>query len=321
MGQILSLTSEFFPPKPRFVPSRDIPDLSDKVIIVTGSNSGIGKETIQELLLKNAKVYMAARTRARAEQAISDLKSKTGKDAIFLELDLADLSSVTRAAKEFKSKEPALHILFNSGGVMAAPVDQLTADGYDLQFGTNCLGHAHLTLLLIPELINGAKMSTDGKARVVNTSSFSSYLAGGVGIDFSSLKGDNTPTRTKMGTTALYHQSKYGNVLFSNELAKRYADQGIVSTALNPGNLQTELQRHLPSLRQRILSLLLYPAPLGALTQLWAGTSPETKDFNGKWLIPWARVGKIGASKDPRIGEKLWEWIGEQRSGHLLTEG
>ncbi|KAG8980275.1 hypothetical protein FRB94_011995 [Tulasnella sp. JGI-2019a] len=318
MGQALQIISESFPPASHFVPARDIPDLSGKVIIVTGGNTGIGKETVKELLLKNARVYMASRTQSRAEQAIAELKSKTGKEAIFLELDLGSLESVTKAAKEFKSKEPALHILFNSGGVMAPPIDQLTSDGYDLQFGTNCLGHAHFTLLLIPELISGAKTSSDNKARVVNTSSSAAYLAGDIGIDFDCLR--DSPKRTKIGSNTLYMHSKYGNVVFSNELAKRYADQGIVSNALNPGNLRTELQRHLTPLRERLLSFTLYPASFGALTQLWVGTSPETKDFNGKWCIPWARVGKIGASKDPKIGEKLWEWIEEQRKDYLLTE-
>ncbi|KAG8980274.1 hypothetical protein FRB93_009299 [Tulasnella sp. JGI-2019a] len=192
-------------------------------------------------------------------------------------------------------------------------------DGYDLQFGTNCLGHAHFTLLLIPELINGAKTSSDGKARVVNTSSIVAYTADGVDFD-SPREDNNTYKRQKMGTDALYNQSKYGNVLFSNELAKRYADQNIVSVSLNPGNLRTELQRHFSPLKNRIVGLTLYPAPFGALTQLWAGTSPETKDLNGKWLIPWARVGKMGVDKDLKIGEKLWDWIEEQRKGYLLFE-
>jgi len=314
MGQVLQVLSEQAPPASHYVPSRDIPDLSGKVVIVTGGNTGIGKETIRELLKKNAKVYMGARSRTRAEGAIADLKGDTGKEAIFLELDLASLDSITKAANEFKSKESALHILFNSGGVMVPPIDQLTADGYDLQFGTNCLGHAHFTMLLIPELTAGAKSSPDGKARVVNTSSGAAYQAGRVGINFDTLK--DTPERKKMGTQLLYAQSKYGNVVFSNELAKRYADQGIVSTAMNPGNLKTELQRHVPGWLKGPLNLMLYPVENGALTQLWAGTSPETKDFNGKWLIPWARVGKMGPSSDPKLGEKLWDWIEEQRKGH-----
>ncbi|KAG8891923.1 hypothetical protein FRB99_003237, partial [Tulasnella sp. 403] len=204
-----------YPPKPTFDPERDIPDLAGKVVIVTGlrcrfsshaveaesvcprvgGNTGIGKETIKALLLKNAKVYMASRSKAKAEQAIADLKQATGKEAIFLELDLASLDKITRAANEFKSKEPALHILFNSAGVMIPPMDQFTEDGWDLQFGTNVLGPAHFTLSLIDQLAAGAKSSSDGRARVVNTSSLVAYLNSNSRIDFDSLRAG--PTRDR----------------------------------------------------------------------------------------------------------------------------
>ncbi|KAG8998641.1 hypothetical protein FRB94_006732 [Tulasnella sp. JGI-2019a] len=314
MGQALQMMSEMRPPASHFLPVRDIPDLSGKVMIVTGGNNGLGKETIQELLKKNAKVYMASRSRTRAEEAINDLEQKTGKRAIFLKLDLASLDSITKAAREFQRQETVLDVLFNSGGVMNTPVDNLTADGYDLQFGVNCLGHAHFTLLLLPQLIAGAKHSPDGRARVVNISSNAAYGAGSVGIYFDMMT-DTPKRRTK--ALALYSISKYGNVVFSNELAKRYGDQGIVSTALHPGSIETDIAQHMAPWVQRTLKFLLfYPIQYGVLTSLWAGTSPETRDLNGKWLIPWARVGKMGPSKDPHLGEKLWDWIEEQRKGH-----
>ncbi|KAG8873419.1 hypothetical protein FRB97_006737, partial [Tulasnella sp. 331] len=250
-----------------------MPDLSSKVVIVTGGNTGIGKETA--LLVKNAKVYIASRSKEKAYVAIADLKAETGKEAIFLELDLANLDSVTRAANEFKSKERCLHILFNSAGVFMVPIGELTSDGYDLQFGTNVLGPAHFTLSLITELIEGAKSSSDGKARVVNTSSDSAYL--GVpknGIDWNTVR--DGPARKKMGTMTLYSQSKFANIVFSNELARRYASQGISSNSLNPGHLKTDLQRHMSAAQRTVLGAFLYPAPMGALTQLYVGTSPDT---------------------------------------------
>ncbi|KIO27009.1 hypothetical protein M407DRAFT_73757 [Tulasnella calospora MUT 4182] len=232
MGQIFS---ETFPPKSAFDPSRDIPDLTGKVVIVTGGNTGLGEETVKVLVSKNATVYLAARNKNRADQTLAKIKGETGKEPIFLELDLASLASVTRAANDFKSKETKLHILFNNAqvhpGVMAPPVEELTADGYDLQFGTNVLGHAHLTLLLMPELIAGAKTNVDGKARVVNTSSSAVYWSNT--IDFDLLT--DTEKRRKTYSGQLYCMSKFGNVVFSNELARRYADQGIVSNSVNPG--------------------------------------------------------------------------------------
>lgn len=100
------------------------------------------------MLKKNAKVYLAARSPSKVEAALKDLKESTGKDAIFLKLDLGDLKSVKAAAEEFISKERELHILFNNAGVMNPPVDLLTADGYDLQFGTNVLGEFYFHVAL-----------------------------------------------------------------------------------------------------------------------------------------------------------------------------
>ncbi|CAE6533519.1 unnamed protein product, partial [Rhizoctonia solani] len=122
---------------------------------------------------------------------------------------------------------------------------------------------------------------------------------------------------TTLGPNKLYYQSKLGNVLFSNELAKRYANQGIISSSLNPGNLQTELQRHLPWLVAKLISLITYPANYGALTQLWTGTMPEGENHNGKFLIPWARIGDAGPySHDERLAERLWTWLEEQVKGY-----
>ncbi|KIO29245.1 hypothetical protein M407DRAFT_70708 [Tulasnella calospora MUT 4182] len=310
----MAIISEVFPPKPKFKPESDIPDLSGKVVIVTGGNTGIGKQTIQVLLSKNAKVYMAARSKAKAEAAIAELKTATGKDALFLQLDLADLDSITKSANEFMSKEPALHILFNNGGVMIPPLEQLTADGYDLQFGTNVLGHAHFTLCLLPALRQGVKSSSDGKARVVNTSSNGADLVNK--IEFDALR--DGAKRQKVGRVDLYNQSKLGNVVFSNELAKRYASEGIISHSLNPGAIKTDLQRHAPSLLVRIFGWMLHPVEFGALTQLWVGTSPETIKTNGGYFIPWARVGNTPkGALNSEVGPKLWNWIEEQRKGHL----
>ncbi|KAG5652886.1 hypothetical protein H0H81_003249 [Sphagnurus paluster] len=192
---------------------------------------------------------------------------------------------------------------------MAPPIEQVTAQGYDLQFGTNFLGHYYLTTLLLPALLAGAKSSADGKARVVNTSSMA-HIAGA--LDYNTFK--DSPKRKKSSTMNLYNQSKFANIVFSNELARRFGDQGIVSTALHPGILSSDLQRHMkiPGL-ELIKSMFLYPTPQGALTQLYAGTSAEGIEFNGKYLIPWARIGTAAAAtNDPQQARQLWEWAEEQ---------
>ncbi|CUA76946.1 putative oxidoreductase C736,13 [Schizosaccharomyces pombe 972h-] [Rhizoctonia solani] len=280
MGNVFS---QSFPPKSLFTVEQ-IPDLTGQVIIVTGGNTGIGKETCKALLNKNAKVYLAARNRFRADTAIEWLKRETnGKTPIFLELDLANLASVRKAAEE---KEQELHVLFNNAGVMGTPTEQRTVDGYDLQFGTNVIGHYFFTTLLLPTLSHTAKNSslTRGHTRVINTSSSAVYYVPKGGIIWETLGTDASSLQAckALGPNNLYYQSKLGNVLFSNELAKRYAEQGIISSSLNPGNLQTELLRHVPWLIAKLISLIVYPASYGALTQLWSGTMAEGENDNGK---------------------------------------
>ncbi|KAJ7154097.1 hypothetical protein C8R46DRAFT_1297715 [Mycena filopes] len=306
MGSILS---QAFPHKSKFAVD-DIPDLSGKVIIVTGGNSGVGKETAKALLQHNAKVYIAARSPGKTKQAIAELKAETGREAEYLPVDLADLQSIKRGVAEFTRKEHQLHVLFNNGGVMGTPVEQLTAQNYDLQFGTNVLGHFYLTKLLLPTLI--ATASAGAPARVVNTSSSGAELWSGP-INFASLKG-NGPAKKKLTTEQLYYQSKLGNVAFSNELFRRYGDQGIMSVALNPGNLKSGLQRHMSGIKLFILNLMLYPTPKGALTQLWAGTTDVGATFGGKYLFPWARMG-TSPSKDVAMERELWTWMEEQVEG------
>ncbi|KAF6743904.1 hypothetical protein DFP72DRAFT_931068, partial [Ephemerocybe angulata] len=261
------------------------------------------------LLNHNAKVYFAARDKTRGEQAIKDLKEETGKEGIFLQLDLSDLPSVKRAAEEFLKQEPQLHVLFNNAGVMAPPVDQLTKQGYDLQFGTNVLGHWYFTKLLVPALLAASKTINGKTGRVIHTSSSGSLLAST--LKFETFK--DHPSRTKAGTEYLYTQSKLGNVIIANEFARRYGDEGLVSCSVNPGNLQSDLQRHLGPITKKLVSLVLYPTPYGALTQLWAGTSEEGINMNEKYLIPWARYGTANpVAQDEKLGRDLWTWLEEQ---------
>jgi len=308
MGSFLSLAQQSFPPSPSWA-STDIPDLTGKVVIVTGGNAGVGKETVRVLLEHNAKVYLAARSATKAKAAIAELKGKTGKDAIFLQLDLADIPSVRKSARDFLSKETQLHILINNAGVMVPPVEETTVQKYDLQFGTNVIGHWVFTLQLLPALFAATDASrTYEKARVVTVSSSANYLTNE--LDFEAFA--DGPGRKKHNTWELYYKSKFGNVVVARELARRHGDK-IVSTSLNPGNIDSDLQRHLPQWQSSILRWMLYSVSYGALTQLYCATSPAAADANGKFFIPWAREGKANeAAEDPRVGERLWVWLEEQ---------
>ncbi|KAE9390280.1 NAD(P)-binding protein [Gymnopus androsaceus JB14] len=310
MGNWISLN---FPPKAEFSVDQ-IPDLTGQVMIVTGANTGVGKAIAQELLKHNAKVYIAARSQEKAEAAIKELKTKTGKEAIFLKLDLSDLRTIKPTVEKFLSKETQLHVLINNAGVGQPPKDMLTAQGFDLQFGTNTLGHFYFTMLLLPTLISTAKATpgNKGKVRVVNVSSYAHH-------SFPKMKYEtfkDGPERSKMSKMSLYGQSKTGNILFSNELAKRYGDQGIVSISVHPGNIRSDFNRHAPALLVKLVSpLILYPIELGVLTPLYAATAPECAQHNGRYLTAWARYVSSEPdpkTRDPADAKALWDYMEEQ---------
>jgi len=311
----IGLFSQVFPPKPTWT-ATDVPDQAGKTVIVTGGSGGIGKETARVLLSKGAKVYIAARSEEKSQKEIDELKQETGKESVlFLKLDLTDLGSIKAAAEEFVSKESELHTLYNNAGVMSTPIDKVTAQGYDLQFGTNVLGHFYLTKLLLPLLTATAKKSPAGTVRVVNVSSFAHYLGASEGIRWSTLSpgNDSLAARKKLGTTRLYGQSKLGNILFSNELARRYSGEGIVSISLHPGTIKTDLMRYSGSLKQRVGQLITYSVSYGAITSLYAGTAPAAGELNGKYLTVWARVSlPTKQALDSEMEKKLWEWCEEQ---------
>ncbi|EGN94792.1 hypothetical protein SERLA73DRAFT_96145 [Serpula lacrymans var. lacrymans S7.3] len=307
MGNFWSLVQETFPPTSKFGID-DIPDMTGKVVIVTGGNTGIGKETARVLLLKNARVYITSRDHKKGEYAAKELLERTGKEVHVLRLDLASLKSVKAGAEYFLNQETKLHVLFNNAGVANCPVNLVTEDGYDLQFGTNVLGHFYFTKFLLPVLLSTAKSSPDGIARVVNTSSSAHHLSG---LHFNTFK--DSPARREMSSARLYGQSKTGNIVFAAELTRRYGQQGIVSTALNPGGIRTELSRHSSNLFTMLVDVLLYDVSYGALTQLYAGTIPDGASLNGKYLIPWARVGRpVASTQDLQLGKELWTWLEEQ---------
>ncbi|TFK40816.1 hypothetical protein BDQ12DRAFT_770851 [Crucibulum laeve] len=308
MMNLISFFQQVFPPASTFSID-DIPDLHGKVMIVTGASTGIGKETAKALLIHNAKVYIATRSQEKAEQAIIDLKDQTGKEAHFLKLDLADLNSIKAAAEEFQSREQKLHVLFNNGGVFVPPLEQTTAQGYDLQFGTNTLGHFCFTKHLLPMLLLTARSSAPGTVRIINTSSFAHSMGT---LNFNTFK--DSSARREMSIDDLYAQSKLGNIVFSNELARRYGGQGIVSVSLHPGFLRSDVARHLQGIKRVVYGLIMHhPPAYGALTQLWAGTSTEGANLNGQYLIPWARMGEAAPlAQDRKIATELWKWFEEQ---------
>lgn len=313
-----------FPPKPDFT-ENDLPNLHGKVYIVTGSTAGVGKELARILYLKNAKVYMAARTESKANKAIEEISkaAPTSKGSlIFLPLDLADLSTIKASVERFLATESKLHVLFNNAGVQSLdPLDVKTAQGYEINMGVNCVGTFLFTKLLTPLLIATAKLEPANTVRVVWVSSsgteFTAVKNIGVDIDNLDYKKKEEPALVRYGL------SKAGNWCQGVEFAKRYAADGVISIPLNPGNLDSELYREQGKIFKLVTKLILYPSLQGAYTELFAGLSPKiTLEKTGSWVIPFGRIlpirgDLVNATKTEAEGGtggtyKFWEWNEEQ---------
>ncbi|GAA6043646.1 hypothetical protein JCM8097_000854 [Rhodosporidiobolus ruineniae] len=317
-----SMISEtFFPPDSKFDAERDIPNLSGKVALVTGANTGVGFETAKQLVLKDAKVYVGARSEERARSAIEQLEEAVKEkgahgEAVWLKLDLADLDSVKAAAEEFKRKEKKVDLLFCNAGVMTPPLDMITKQGYDGQWGTNVIGHYLLCVLLLPSL-RSSFQATGVKPCVVTTSSAGHQLAPGkTGLEWATMRaGPERDEHVKkwgigtVGPLTLYGQSKLGNVMVANLLQQQHGDF-LVSMSCHPGLLASELGRHVTGFLVKFYGLTTHPVWKGALTQLWGATSPEGADFGGKYLVPWARIGQADKRSDnPETLAQLDEYL------------
>ncbi|EEH37445.2 retinol dehydrogenase [Paracoccidioides lutzii Pb01] len=210
-----SLWTQVFPPPPLFT-DKNLPSLLGKVYIVTGSNTGIGKEVAQVLFSKDAKVYAAARSEDKGQ-------------LIFLPLNLSDLTTIKTSAKIFLSKEDKLHVLFNNAGVMTPPTGSKTVQGYELQLGVNAIAPFLFTKLLTPTLLSTAKTEPPNTVRVVWVSSVTMETGAprSVGIPLDKL--DQLASTSPQYVN--YAISKAGNYLYAVEFAKRYKDV----TNMEPG--------------------------------------------------------------------------------------
>ncbi|EJT72926.1 hypothetical protein GGTG_09777 [Gaeumannomyces tritici R3-111a-1] len=331
MSRIVKQFRAAFPPKPDFTESH-VGNLTGKVYIVTGSNTGVGFELAKILYGAGGTVYVAGRSDEKCKAAVGAIEAAhpaSAGRAAFLRLDLADLRAVKAAAAEFLAAEARLDVLFNNAGVMMPPTDRKTAQGLDLQLGTNCVGHFLLTKLLTPVLAATAASPSAkaGSVRVVWVSSSTAELMsprpGGLDVENLDYKKKNERTEVRYGI------SKAGNYLHAVEFASRLRRQGVVSVPLNPGNLETELTRHLGSVVTKVLNRTLHHPPVyGAYTELWAGLSPEVGlEQSGQWVAPWGRFETIRddiaqATKHVEeggtgIGLKFWEWTEEQVKPYL----
>lgn len=288
---------------------------------------GLGKETILRLVKHNpARIYLAARNEASSQRAILDIEAQVSGSASlihYIQCDLASLASVQAAAHTFLEHEkkrtgsgqPRLDLLFLNAGVMAIPAGT-TKDGYEIQFGTNHLGHFLLNKLLLPTLLATAKLP-GADVRVISLSSFGHFFAPPwSGILFGSLRSPMTWTPTLVR----YAQSKLANLLFAKEVQRRYSANGITAVAIHPGAVDTELYNTVISTWWMIGSAVdvlrrstYLTAENGTKGQLWAATAPigdkPGQVKGGEYYEPLG-LGGLGSwlSNNAELALKLWEW-------------
>jgi NAD(P)-dependent dehydrogenase (short-subunit alcohol dehydrogenase family) len=291
----------------------DIPDLSGRRALVTGVTSGLGEHTVLELARRGASVVMAARSETKLRASIDGVrKVLPAADLVPVTLDLADLSSVRRAVKEAADLGP-LDLLVNNAGVMAAPYRR-TADGFELQMGTNHLGHFALTGLLWPSLV-----AADA-GRVVTVSSQMHRLARGIPL------GDPTAEPGHYRKWEAYAQSKLANLLFAFELERRARAAGtaVTSMAAHPGYAATNLvhagldmagKRPDHTILQAATRVLAQSSAMGAQPTLMAATLPGLAGGSytgprgvGEWRGRPTVVGTSRVARDLALAEGLWEW-------------
>ncbi|XP_068146809.1 retinol dehydrogenase 13 [Drosophila tropicalis] len=271
-----------------------------KVVIVTGANTGIGKETTRELARRGATVYMACRDMTRCEIARLEIVKETNNQNIFSrELDLSSLASIRKFVAGFKAEQQKLHVLINNAGVMRCP-KTLTKDGFEIQLGVNHMGHFLLTNLLLDVLKKSAP------SRIVVVSSLA-HTRGAINVD-------DLNSEKSYDEGLAYSQSKLANVLFTRELAKRLEGTGVTVNALHPGVVDTELARNWKFFQTNFVKYFLKPMlwPLlktpksGAQTSLYAALDPDLVNVSGQYFSDCKPKEVAPAAKDEKVGKFLW---------------
>jgi NAD(P)-dependent dehydrogenase (short-subunit alcohol dehydrogenase family) len=283
----------------------DIPDQTGRTAVITGANTGLGYETASALAAKGADVVLAVRNLEKGKAAV-DLITRTnpGVNVAVQELDLTSLDSIRAAADELKSRHDSIDLLINNAGVMTPP-KSTTKDGFELQFGTNHLGHFALTNLLLDRVL-----AAPG-SRVVTVSSVGHRFARN-GIRFDDLQWERDYSRIRA-----YGQSKLANLMFTYELQRRLQGTNTIAVAAHPGGSNTELVRNSPAVLRSIADavgpLLFQSAEMGALPTLRAATDPDV--LGGQYYGPdgFAEqrgypkvVASSAASHDTAAQRRLW---------------
>ncbi|HEX4281352.1 MAG TPA: SDR family oxidoreductase [Solirubrobacteraceae bacterium] len=274
-------------------------DLDGRTFLITGANTGIGKETARALASRGARVHIACRSQDKGRKAIDEITAQTGSRELgLLSVDLGDLESVRVCAPEFQARGEPLHVLINNAGV--AGRHGKTASGFEAAFGTNHIGPFLLTCLLLDRIRESAP------ARIVNVASTAHY--GARGIDFDAVR---KPTRTITGMRE-YSVSKLANVLHAGELARRLENTGVTTYSLHPGVVASDIWRRVPWPVRAVMKRRMISPEEGARTPLYCATAPELTNQSGLYYDECA-VAQPGAAVTESLAGELWrrsaDWV------------
>ena len=277
--------------------------LEGSTFLVTGANTGIGKETARALAARGATVVLACRSEENGRRAIAEIAAQTGNRRLdLLALDLGDLGSVRACAQAFLARGEPLNVLINNAGL--AGRRGMTPSGFELAFGTNYVGPFLLTSLLLDRLRESAP------ARIVNVASGAHF--GATGIDFDAVR---KPTRTITGMRE-YSVSKLANVLHAHELARRLEGTGVTTYSLHPGVIASDIWRSVPRPARTVMKRRMGSPEQGARTSLYCATAPELAGQTGLYYDGCA-VRQPGAAATASLGGELWrhstEWVAAGR--------
>lgn len=273
-------------------------DMKEKVVMITGANSGIGKETAIALAKMGATIVMVCRNQERGEHALQEIKEKSNSDNVILFLaDLADQESIRKVVDDFKEKYKELHVLINNAGLVLMK-KMLTPEGYESTFAINHLGHFLLTNLLLDIIKESAP------SRIINVSSVAHSMAR---LDLEDIHFENEKYRGFRS----YGNSKLATILFTYELARKLEGTGVTVNALHPGGVRTNFgKRHSKWYIRPIMSLFsvfMINAKKGARTSVYLASSPEVEETTGKYFKKCEAVESSKISYDESIQQRLWE--------------
>ncbi|XP_018609723.1 retinol dehydrogenase 12 isoform X2 [Scleropages formosus] len=270
--------------------------LDDKTVIITGANTGIGKETARDLAHRGARLILACRDAEKAEAAKKEITEDSGnQNVVVMKLDLSDTKSIRDFAELINKEEKQINILINNAGIMMCPYSK-TADGFEMQFGVNHLGHFLLTYLLMDLIKRSAP------ARIVNVSS-TAHTWGAINLD-------DINSEKSYDAKKAYGQSKLANILYTRSLAKRLEGTGVTAYSLHPGVVQSELWRHLSTplqLAVKVFSPFTKTAVQGAQTSIYCAVEPELEKESGGYYSDCAPASCARSARDDEMAQNLWD--------------